>query len=72
MTQKESLRQQNIKLHEVREWFRDRLRDEGDRTTRDALFAANLAIGFAILKLEEVAYQVAVDQITERLYNLRE
>lgn len=66
----ENLRQQFVKLNEVREWIRDRLCEEGDRPTRDALFLVNLAIGFALLHLEKVSYRTQIDQVTERMYHL--
>ena len=69
MSQKENLRQQAIKLHEARDWVRNRLSEEGDRQTRDALFRASSAIGLAILNLEEVGYCTRFDEITQTMYH---
>lgn len=51
---KQTLREQWIKLSTVRNWVADRLPTENDKQTRNALFEAQKAIGFALLYLEEV------------------
>lgn len=56
MTQKVRLTDQSRKLYEVKDWAGNKLRNEDDRQTRDALFAAMQAVGLAILKLEKVSY----------------
>jgi hypothetical protein len=69
VSQKETLRQQLIKLHETREWIRRVACEEANRSTRDALFNSGLAIGLAILNLEKVSYLTQADYVTDRLYN---
>jgi hypothetical protein len=69
VSQKETLRQQLIKLHATREWIRSRLCEEANRSTRDTLFNSELAIGLAILNLEKVSYLTQADYVTDRLYN---
>lgn len=65
----QSLRQQFVKLTEVRDWIRLCLCQEGDKPTRDALFLVNLAIGVALLHLEKVSYRTQTDEVTERMYH---
>jgi hypothetical protein len=58
--EKPTLKQQWAKLNNVREWIgRQLLPNESDSRTRDALFEAQKAIGFAQLYLEEVEFRTS-------------
>lgn len=57
MAPRETLKQQNIKLYEIANLLNYEIGNEGDRATRDALFAASQAVQIALLHLREVAYR---------------
>jgi hypothetical protein len=63
MAQKQSLIDQYRKLQEIKTWLADKLFEESDRETRDALFFARDSIGLALLYFEEIEYR------TEGAYN---
>lgn len=57
MPKKEKITDQWAKLHEIKSWILDKLREEDDRQVRDALLVASQAIGLAMLNLESVEYE---------------
>jgi hypothetical protein len=57
MSQKENLRDHFVSLHKAKNYLAEKLGEESDRLTRDALFGAKDSIGLAILFLEQVEYR---------------
>jgi hypothetical protein len=57
MTQKQTLREHYGNLYEARSYLVDKLCEECDLGTRNALFAARFTIGLALLYLEKVEYR---------------
>jgi len=57
MTQRETLKEQQVKLYGIRNWLNYEVGSEGDRATRDAIFFAVQSVQVALLYLNEVSYR---------------